>query len=274
MKPLVLAGPTALRDALIHWFDQRDRHHAALTPEDTSGRQWRSILRQARAEIVIDLASHARDQAYAGERYRRLLDACEQADIPYFLVSDARVLSPAEKPLREEQPLQPLDDQGRALAWREQQLRGRPLRSLVLRSGILFDARPDGRLGHLVQALRRADELKLSTTRQCPPTHVADLARVISALLDQLSCGANCWETYHYTASGATSCYEFTEMVLANASQYWNIGPVDLRELREHPVAVPQLACHHIRDHFGIKQLPWRSFLNPSLKQLHTGEQS
>jgi dTDP-4-dehydrorhamnose reductase len=273
VKPLVLAEPSALREVVIQWLDQRDRQHHALAPAAISTQPWRSVLRQSRAGLVVDMASHGRAPALGRDRYLQLLDACEQLELPYLLISDARVLGAADGPQPETAPPAPLNALGEELAWREQQLRERPLKSLILRSGELFGAAQHGRLHSLVLALRGGGELRLSTTRQCPPTHITDLARVLSAMLDQLACGADCWQTYHYTAAGATSCYEFAENVLANASQYWDISGVQMQASEDQPMTVPILACQQIRDHFGIKQLPWRSFLNHSLKRIHAQEQ-
>lgn len=273
MKPLVLAESSALRDVVTQWLDQRDRHYRALAPAEISTHSWRSVLRQSRAGVVVDMASHGGAPAMGRDRYLQLLDTCEQLGLPYLLLSDARVLGAAETPQPESAPLAPLNTQGRELAWREQQLRERPLKGLILRTGELFGAAQHGRLHSLVLALRGRGELRLSTTRQCPPTHITDLARVLSAMLDQLACGADCWQTYHYTAAGVTSCYEFAENVLANASQYWDISGVQMQAREDRPMTVPILACQHIRDHFGIKQLPWRSFLNHSLKRIHAQEQ-
>ena len=85
------------------------------------------------------------------------------------------------------------------------------------------------------------------------------------------SCGAPCWGTYHYHSSDAASGYEFAEVVLAAAAQYWDVGGahVQLQAVPGEPYGgvFPLLNCQRIRDTFGVQQLPWRRAVPELLKQ-------
>ena len=101
------------------------------------------------------------------------------------------------------------------------------------------------------------------------PVEAGDAARVISALLDQVSAGADSWGTFHYCSSDRTNCYEFAEVLLASASQFSEFGPTAVT-LEVTPDDLPtlnrSLDCSLIRNHFAIKQVPWRGFVADTVK--------
>jgi len=110
------------------------------------------------------------------------------------------------------------------------------------------------------------------------PTPVADIARVIAAIHDQLDCGAMPWGTFHYESADPTNAYEFAEVVLAAAMQYWPMGEgaVQLRSAPADSAAdvYPLLNCQRLRDTFGIQQLPWRRTISSVLKQIYARNSS
>jgi dTDP-4-dehydrorhamnose reductase len=105
--------------------------------------------------------------------------------------------------------------------------------------------------------------------RGCPVAS-GDGARVISALLDQQSVGAELWGIYHYCSTETATHYEFAEAVLAAASQFSDVstGAVELMPLDPGaPSLNRSLECSKIRNTFAIKQQPWRNAIADQVKQ-------
>ena len=190
----------------------------------------------------------------------------------YLGLSDARVVAELdrEEPVAENATPAPQGQDAVRLAAMEEQLLSAPLQALILRTGPLIATDGDNLLSAFIKALKAGQALGLDDSQQSAPTPVGDLARVLSAMIDQLSCGALCRGIYHYQSSGATSAYAFAEVAYAHAGQYLATPPdisidgdgwgwvTDSRVLR----------CERLLRNFGIKQLAWRSWLPKMIKTL------
>jgi dTDP-4-dehydrorhamnose reductase len=193
------------------------------------------------------------------------------------MLSDSRVFPGAAKHrYRENDAVAPLASAGEQLLRRERYLGEQLAQHLILRTGPIIAASGDNLLTHLLGRFRRGGAVTVSAEPRFCPTPAADLARIISAIQDQLGCGAPCWGTYHYHSSDAASGYEFAEVVLAAAAQYWDVGGahVQLQAVPGEPYGgvFPLLNCQRIRDTFGIQQLPWRRAVPELLKHIYAGE--
>ena len=135
----------------------------------------------------------------------------------------------------------------------------------ILRLGLMFGGRRPNPLARALDALARGDRLKVSEHARGSPVHVAEVARVIHGIIDQIGAGAPRKGLYHYSGIGEVNAYSFMETVLANASQYEPFK--DARELVElttddaSGVSSLSLDCAEIRHQFGIQQLSWREFV-------------
>jgi dTDP-4-dehydrorhamnose reductase len=143
-------------------------------------------------------------------------------------------------------------------------------RHLVLRTGELFSSLGDNVLTNLVSAWRGGDSAPVSVRYQFCPTAVRDVARVIAALLQQLSCGIEPWGVYHYCGTDAVSYRDFARLV----KQILESQPdcdfaMDMREIADGlPPLSWSLDCSKIRETFGIKQHPWRAGLTSAVKRV------
>jgi dTDP-4-dehydrorhamnose reductase len=167
---------------------------------------------------------------------------------------------------------------GPRLLARERHLAERLERLMILRIGPPIAAAGSNLLTHLLAAFRHGGSVPVATEPRFCPTPLADVARVVSGMLDQLDCGAPAWGAFHYHSGDAASCYEFAEVVLAAAAQYWDLGGerVHLQAAGGEPWGgvYPLLNCQRIRDTFGIQQLPWRRAIPELLKQVYEGERA
>lgn len=162
-------------------------------------------------------------------------------------------------------PGQPVNELG-SWQWEcEQALRSLLPRHIILRTGWSLS-----RFIRKVQVSTASDEA-LSLPGRCrgQPVSVRDLARVITAVIQQLDCGAEVWGTFQYAGAEEISLYELG-LAIAGLPGI----PEDLHVVDKMPawgaLEPPNTAliCTKIRNTFGIKQFPWRSGLVDELALL------
>lgn len=142
-------------------------------------------------------------------------------------------------------------------------------RHLILRTGELFSSLGSNVLTNLLDAWRSGGSAPVSVRYQFCPTSVRDAARVIVALLQQLSCGIEPWGIYHYCGTDAVSYHDFARLVkqIIQSQPEFNLA-MEMREIAEGlPPLSWALDCSKIRDTFGIKQHAWRAGLTSGVKR-------
>ncbi len=268
----------------------RDEHglHAALTAqfaEHTAAVEWVEpgqalTVRFAEADepvLVVDCLGGSGNpctSCLADDFFAQLIAHCNARDWIWLLLSDGRVF-PASSKRRfvETDAPAPSTPAGKQLLTRENYIADAVERHLVLRVGPVIASHGDNLLTRLLHRMRAGGVVTLPEAQRFCPTPAADVARVVAAIHDQLECGATCWGTYHYESADPVNGYEFAEVVLAAASQYWPIeeGPVQLCGAPVDSAAdvYPLLNCQRLRDTFGIQQLPWRRAIPSLLKQIY-----
>ncbi|HSC74623.1 MAG TPA: sugar nucleotide-binding protein [Pseudomonadales bacterium] len=142
-------------------------------------------------------------------------------------------------------------------------------RHLILRTGELFSSLGPNVLTNLLDAWRKGGSAAVSVRYQFCPTSVRDAARVIVALLQQLSCGIEPWGIYHYCGTDAVSYHDFARLVKQIIDSQPELNLVmDMREIAEGlPPLSWALDCSKIRETFGIKQHAWRAGLTTGVKR-------
>jgi dTDP-4-dehydrorhamnose reductase len=280
VRVLIIGVDTPVGRSLSGFFTQRERAFVGLTKADCkwkSERQAKKALRRSACDIAID----CRIQAAADggikvheidvERTRWLAAASRGLKAPYMHLSCSRIYSgSAQRPYREADHPDGHSTIAELLVEAEQAVRDNCEDYLILRLGPVFS--PDGVniTTHFLEQLGRGEVLKLSRQHQGCPVPVEDVTRVVSGIVDQLSCGMRPWGVYHYCSSDVTNCFEFAEVLLAAASQYRDIDDALVQEL-----AVPEaprlreLDCNLIRNTFAIKQQPWRANVAAHVKQYY-----
>jgi len=275
---VVISRSSALSTALLSQFASRSRASIALPVDDLHALG----VDQLRGAMVVDadaLVFLQRKDSHAAAEQQRLLALrqdfkarCDALAVPYLLLSDGRLFGAAAEEVEyaEGDELAPIDAAGFQLAELEQVLCAAGEQGMVLRTGPLIAVQGGNFLGDCLATMRGGKVLRLNDTRMTCPTPVADLARVISGLVDQISCGTPCRGVYHYASSGTASAYEFAEVVCAFASQF--VAPIADIEVDDSGEgwrpAVPVLSCDRILQDFGIKRLPWRAYLPRMIKSV------
>lgn len=240
----------------------------------SSERQAKKAARKSNPDVVVDL--RIAELIAAGEipdeddfeRTHWLAKASERSAIRYLLLSSDRVFSGSHaRGLREtDEP----DGDGIAarLAEAEQRVLQASPAALVLRTGPIFADIQVNLLTRTLAVLDRDRSVSFDDSDVFCPVANLDVARVIAAMLDQLSVGSPAAGVYHYCSGDRTTEYGFAEASLAAASQFVDSGDVTISALPGTDSLVSRvLDCTRLRDTFAVKQVPWRGFINPLVKQ-------
>lgn len=282
MRVLIIGSDLPLGIALENYLGQREREFVSLPQSQChwkSERQAKKSLRRAACGFVVDTRLLAAADAGVKihdidvERCGWLAASCQSLKIPYIFLSSAAVFSGlAEQAYAEDSVADNHSSLGVLLTRAEQRVREKCEPYAVVRMGPLFAPRGVNVITHVMEQLHGGGHLMVGRHRQGCPVPVEDAARVVSAMLDQFSCGLDAWGDYHYCSSDLTNCYEFAEVILAAAAQYEEF-PADAALLVEQgePVAGInlELDCNKIRNTFAIKQQPWRASVARHIKQYY-----
>ena len=280
MRVLILGSDTFLGEALFDFFLACGRHVIEALPLDAcrwkSERQAKKALRRCACDLVVDVrivGSSLSDIRVADidvDRTVWLARASHRSGRGYLYLSSTQVFSGSVERLYTEDDYPDSEEpMGELLLHCETAVRDSCEKYLILRLGAVFSHRSTNVVTRYLDQLVRGNTLLLENNLRGSPVEAGDAARVVSALVDQLSTEAGVWGIYHYCSCDATNCYEFGETVLASATQYAELGEatVELRKRDEPPPPVNYvLNCTKIRNTFAIKQMPWRGTIPEVVK--------
>ena len=283
MRILILGADTILGESLHNFFLSLGRHTVESLPLEScrwkSERQAKKALRRGNCELVVDArslgspGSNVTIQDLDINRTQWLARSSHRSGAGYLYISTAEVFSGSVERLYTEVDYPDNQEpQGEMLLRCETAVRDNCERYLILRLGSVFSHRSGNTLTHMLGQLSKEEVLLLGSHQRGSPVAAEDAARVVSAVVDQLSTGADVWGIYHYCSSEETNCYEFAETVMAIATQYSELGSgsVELRKLGEIPPIINRvLDCSKIRSTFAIKQAPWRSAIGDTVKRYY-----
>jgi dTDP-4-dehydrorhamnose reductase len=286
VKVLVIAQDGQIRRALEKQLAVRHRPFVSVGTEWLQSNRSLTIQRPLSAitgeiKVVVNAISleclERETHEVAIDDAQWLAEICTQAAIPLIQLSNSQVFDGVDSGRhREDEPVAPSDQVGVLLSQLEERVCSSSKQHIILRVGPLFSSMGGNLLTSLMHDFKRNETRVLSTLGHSCPTHVNDLARVLSAIIDQLSCGAEPWGTYHYCSSDPTSSYQFAETVLAVAAQFAPAGDQPLllasTTTDDSGWTRPLLNCEKILNTFGIKQLPWRAFVVPTVKNMFESE--
>ncbi len=287
MRVLILGTDTPLGRALTECLQQLGRHELVTMSRSAcrwkSERQAKKEVRRAACDILVDLRIEAAvdgsQQLHEPDlkRCHWIAKACQRNGIAYLYVSSVRVFSgELDRPYTEDDEPDSIETVGELLQIAEQAVAESCERSFILRLGPVFSYEGNNLITELLGHMIEGESLVLDNNLRGCPVAAADGARVLSAVLDQLSTGIEPWGIYHYGSSDTATYYEFAEAILASASQFSDFGALAVqleREDDDQPHLNRALSCGKIRNTFAIKQIPWRSAIADLVKQYYQQQQ-
>lgn len=289
MHVLLIGSDNPVGHALQGAFSQWGRHRATLLTAGAS--RWRSerqakkVVRKGDPDVIVDLrlawmaASGEIPTPDDIERAHWLAKASERSGMRYLLLSTDSVFSgQGARSLRETDATDARREPGLQLLDAEGRVAQASASAIVLRSGPLFAAFDPNMLTSLLHGLDAGAPGAFDDRDVFCPVASIDIARVLAAMLDQLGVGADVQGVFHYCSGDRATAYGFAEAVLAAAGQYHDLGGVAIAATESSSAPAPAdvvrpatrvLDCSRLRDSFAIKQVPWRGFINPLVKQFY-----
>jgi len=279
VKLLIIGGDTEVGLRLAERLHERQINHLAIT-EVNPVMQNLKILGEAIAAHnptqVVNLYSHQLFQTDDPANHKRAIEcvkylakACNAHKLPLIHLSDADIYAGKSTGLYSEQD-KPDNSERRAKRLRkaESYVHRRVKKHIILRTAAVFSAQGDNLFVNMMAAISGEALFKYPANSQICPTSAADVARVITAVCEQLNCQAECWGIYHYSSSEPTSLPVFAEAVTALASQFGDVHTDHLLfskdEVKEANIV---LSCRKLKHAFGIKQRPWRESLPETVRE-------
>ena len=149
------------------------------------------------------------------------------------------------------------------------------LRHLIIRVNQPFSLLSGDFAVQLLARARSQQYLTLDNLIRIAPTPADDIAQVLHALLQQVSCDETLWGTYHYCSVESTTEYAFAEVLLAEARQYEDLAHVRLEELDDDKCQPHEtiLDSKLIKHTFGIKAKPWRQALSRLVRRYYRADE-
>jgi dTDP-4-dehydrorhamnose reductase len=288
LRVLILGSDTPLGEALAASQAQLARHETVLMSRAAcrwkSERQAKKVVVRAKCDVVVDVRIEAAGdggdqiQELDLKRCHWVAKACQRTGFSYLYVSSSRVFSgQLDHPYIEDDYPDNAETVGQLLANAENLVRENCERHLVLRLGPIFSYAGTNLITQMLGPMMQGGSLILNNNLRGCPVAATDGARVVGAVLDQLSTGFEPWGTYHYCSSDTATYYEFAEALLASASQFSEFSTSAVQLEREPEGLAPlnrALDCSKIRNTFAIKQAPWRSSIADLVKQYYKQQQS
>lgn len=201
------------------------------------------------------------------EAVEACVDACLAQDVPLvWCVSDQLYEDGFDAPIDEHVIPAPRNEGLKQLIRVGDRIRAELPRHLMVRLGPLFAL--DGEhawLGELLDTLIAGGELRAASDIIFCPTSADAVAMALIGMLQQLSCGAQAWGSYHLAGTEPVSAYTFVSTVrtqletrLEGRGEEVELGTVKaLNHHHEHPLR-RVLNCRRVLGAFGVHQKPWR----------------
>lgn len=282
MRILLLGADTPVGYSLRAFIPPLHRHELLQVPLE--GTRWKrekqvkKLLKTTSPDLVLDARMLALIEGKDPigqpdlERTRWLGELSARLGLQYLLLSSSRVFSgKLQRPYREGDEPEPEDATGKILLEVERTLSDLIDPLFILRLGWVFSGRGPSQFKTLLDRLRAGKNLVASDRNRDCPVHVAEVARVVAGVIDQISVGAPPRGLYHYGSAGETGYFAFCEAVVACASQFdvFSNATAQLNEDSDEarPAFNRSLECTAIRHQFGIQRRPWRDFVERAVRR-------
>jgi dTDP-4-dehydrorhamnose reductase len=273
-----------------------DRSQMDLSkPDDIS-----QIIRKVQPQLIVNAAAYtAVDQAQTDEAMALAINA----EAPGLMAREAKEIGATlihystdyvfdgskKAPYEETDPTNPINVYGRTKLEGEEAIRGVGIPHLIFRTAWVYATRGRNFLLTILRLASEREELKIVSDQTGAPTCASDIAAATSKVLTSLlaeNSGTSSFSkmsgTYHMTAGGLTTWYEFANTILEEAAQApkgasWFSAATQGRQLtarrvipittQEFRAAAPRpaysvLSNGRLTQTFGLELPDWRAQLS------------
>ncbi len=264
---------------LVVWFDDDILNSLdASAIEVAISRHQPSYVINTASYSVVDKAQTNPQDCYRDNHdvAQVLAQACHALSLPLLHLSTDYVFSgEQQQPYKEDAKTHPVNHFGTAKLAAENVIRDQCAAHIILRVGWIFSAQGNNFVLRTLRQLQHQNDVKAVADQYGCPTYANDVARVLIAIIKQLSCGIDVWGTYHYSGAEIATWKGFAEAILAAAKTHGatQADMIESVNSAEWPTTAPRpaysvLDCSKLLATFGIKQRPWRSGLVKVIAQV------
>ncbi len=225
----------------------------------------------AAAWTAVDAAETEEAAAFRANRDgpAALARLCAAADVPLVHLSTDYVFDGRKPtPYVETDPTGPMGAYGRSKLAGEAAVLGAGGRAAVVRTAWVYNATGKNFVRTMLAAALKTDTLRVVTDQQGSPTHAADLAVAILAVLDRMAD----WRpeyggVFHAAGTGSTTWHGFAEAIFTEAAKHGRRKPIVVPIATADwptPAARPansRLDCTKLSRVFGVQLPAWEPSL-------------
>lgn len=280
---LVTGSDGQLGCALQATFKAHDflvpRFYSKSILDITDAAQIESCIKTNRVQYIINCAAYTHvalaEQAVAscfkvnsiGAGYLAALAA--KYDIVLFHISTDYVFgATAGRPLRPNDPTDPLNQYGRSKLAGEQLIAVRATHFYIIRTAWLYGENGDNFFTKMVALAQKGNTIQVVDDQIGTPTYVYDLATAIWEIIENMTKNKHYPSgIYHYTNEGVASWYDFAYAILTALPHRCAVAPLSspVAHLKRPYYSV--LSKASFREVFQIKIPHWRHSLSICLKR-------
>ena len=253
----------------------------------TSAGQIDAVLSEFNPHVIVNAAAYTRvdaaetesDLAYAVNATAPglLADWCRRSESFLVHISTDYVFSGRKGGAYVESDVtDPISVYGSSKAQGEKLVRERLPQHLIVRTSWLYSIHGQNFVKTILALCRKLDVLRIVADQYGSPTHAADLAKGIWAMIAHMHRHPDGpWGTYHFCSRGVASWHDFaTEIVrLRPAPPGGRRIRVEAIGTADYPTAAPRpaysaLDCSKLAANFGYRPPEWREALEPVVLSL------
>lgn len=291
-RVLVVGGETSLADAYFDTPASGGQQRVVLPPDVpiSDDREIFESIRMRRPDFVVNcMVDSGVDQAELDPSECRRLNhdlpvslaiACREFGATLIQLSTDYIFD-GQKDIAyfEDDAPHPINLYGQARLEAERDIASLIDQHVILRVSHLFAPGPNSFVASVLARARIESELPMIADERGCPTSIFDVARVISAVIDQLHSGAGAYGAYHVGCQGDASWLELGECIIAQARQFEALAVDDLigisgGSIQGRAVRPKRLimSTRKLLYTFGIKPRPWRQELAETVEKHYAME--
>jgi dTDP-4-dehydrorhamnose reductase len=211
----------------------------------------------------------------------KIAKVCNDVDIPLLYISSHLVFNGQKKSeYTENDETNPVDVLSTSYLQSEQQIISKCSKHIIIRFSWVIDYLGKNFLTNLLKLIKSKKEIVVVSDQQGYPTPTADCARVIVAIIQQVSCNVSdsMWGIFHYASDEHVSSNQLAEKLIYESKKYYKLKIKNLRTIKSidnKGIILPanaKLNSKKILETFGIQRRPWRQDIIELIKlyyQLH-----
>lgn len=240
-----------------------------------------NIVINAAAMTAVDLAESQKDSALAINRDgpAHLARACLSQGAALIHLSTDYVFGEAPgRPLRESDPVGPLNFYGHSKAAGEDEIRNSLPRHVILRTSWVFGAKGTNFFQTIMRLAETKPSLHVVSDEHSCPTYAEDLAAAICQIAQKIAVDDAHWGTYHACGLDGVSRLEFAQIIMA-ARHECGLKVAEIFPTTQTAFNAPamrpkdsRMDCNALKTRYGIVLPGVRDRLPPLVKKLNASD--